>query len=141
MKPFSGNLFWRRCALSAAIALTPLFQMTFAQDTASIQGTVTNRMSGGPLQDVDITLLNTNFGDVSDSTGTYQIGPLRAGKYSVRAARIGFEIQVVTDILVKHGETRTINFTLYRGQLDWMKLRSKPNTSGTTMSPRLRLLA
>ena len=112
MKPLSGNIFWRCGALSAVLALTPLYQKSFAQDTASIQGAVTNRKSGAPLPDVDITLLNTHFGDVSDSTGTYQIRPLSAGKYSVRASRIGFETQVVTDFLVKNGETRTINFAL-----------------------------
>ncbi|MCG8605276.1 TonB-dependent receptor, partial [bacterium] len=90
--------------------LSPRFVL-LAQDS-HIRGRITDRSTGTPLSGANVTLLDTNYGDVADSNGSYQIGPLTEGKYSIEASRIGYETQVVHDVTLKQGEHRIIDFRL-----------------------------
>ncbi len=83
-----------------------------AQNSATIQGKVIDTQSGNPIPEVNIELLGTHMGDVSDSSGTYQLLHLAAGTYSIRASRIGFEPQTIENIVLNTGESRIVDFSL-----------------------------
>lgn len=113
---FVQNHFAYKCisVVFSAIPLCiiPVFSFLFAQDGAVIQGTVSDKSTGEPLPDATIVVLESNIGDVADSTGFYQILPLPAGKYSLKASMIGYESEIIPDISIQPDEQRTINFVL-----------------------------
>jgi iron complex outermembrane receptor protein len=95
-------------AVLCAPALTPLG----AQDaTGTIRGVVVDSTSNQPVADVNVVLEGTRRGAVTNADGSYVIGSVPPGTYTVRARRIGFgaPAQVVT---VAPGASVTANFAL-----------------------------
>jgi outer membrane receptor protein involved in Fe transport len=72
------------------IAITLFTFFAIAGTTGKIAGTVTDANSGEPLPGVNIVLVGTSFGAVSDFDGNYSIINLPPGSYTVRASAIGY---------------------------------------------------
>ena len=64
--------------------------VTVSAQTYSISGKVTD-ISNNPLPQINITIVGTVYGDVSDSNGNYKISNLLPGIYSVAFSSIGYE--------------------------------------------------
>jgi len=97
-------------AILCAPALTPLG----AQDApGTIRGVVLDSATNQPVADVSVVVEGTRRGAVTGTDGSYVIGGVPAGTYTVRARRIGFgaPAQVVT---VAPGSMATANFNLDR---------------------------
>ena len=97
-------------AMLCAPALTPLG----AQDqTGTIRGVVVDSSTNQPVADANVVVEGTRRGAITGSDGSFVIGGVPAGTYTVRARRIGFgaPAQVVT---VSAGATVTANFALDR---------------------------
>src|SRR3989337_762330 len=74
-------------AFFCAPALTPLG----AQDlTGTIRGVVVDSLTNQPVADVNVFVEGTRRGAVTNNDGSYVIGGVPAGTYTVRARRIGF---------------------------------------------------
>ncbi|MFU8813392.1 MAG: TonB-dependent receptor [Balneolaceae bacterium] len=89
------------------IAALPLFG--WAQNTGSIQGTITDKQTGETLPGVNVIIRGTTFGASSDVDGNYIIRNIRAGEYSIEVSFIGFERLVFTGIRVNAGEVTELN--------------------------------
>lgn len=83
-----------------------------AQALSVIRGNVINERSQEQLANVNIVLLSTLIGDVTDSSGAYQIVNLQPGNYTIKASIIGFKSETIKNIRLKPGESRSINFSL-----------------------------
>ena len=104
------RLLFVLAALVCVPALTPLG----AQDaTGTIRGVVIDSATNQPIGDVNVILDGTRRGAVTNADGSYVIGSVPAGTYTVRARRIGYgaPAQVVT---VSPGSSVTANFGLDR---------------------------
>lgn len=88
-------------ATGAAIAQTP----------ASVQGTVTDSANARPIPGVQVVIVGSTRGAMTDEAGRYVIRGVPAGSATLRAQRIGFapRTQAVT---VPASGTVTQNFTL-----------------------------
>src|SRR5215467_6947281 len=77
---------------------------TFAQTTASIQGTVTDQ-SGAAVVGAKVTVKNTALGiertAQTTSTGSYEVPALPPGIYSVQVQMTGFESQLAKDLVLE----------------------------------------
>jgi len=107
----SNGLRW----LAVAAALTLSGDLA-AQSTATLAGRVTDDM-GAALSGVQVVVTNqssgTQNGALSQSDGRFLVVGLRAGgPYRVEARMIGYGLQVVEDITLAVGQTRTIDFRL-----------------------------
>jgi TonB-linked SusC/RagA family outer membrane protein len=71
------------------LAATAGVQQTAAAQTAAVRGTVRDS-AGAPIPGVQIVVLGTTRGAMSDTAGRYRIGGVTTGMQRVRASRIGF---------------------------------------------------
>ncbi|MGQ0540208.1 MAG: SusC/RagA family TonB-linked outer membrane protein [Gemmatimonadaceae bacterium] len=78
-----------RRLLVAAVALTP-FGMAAAQNTGSIQGRITESGSQRPIPEVQVMVVGTGSGALTNATGDYTIVNVPVGDRTVRFRRIGF---------------------------------------------------
>src|SRR6266481_5444678 len=77
---------------------------SFAQTTASIQGTVSDQ-SGAAIVGAKVTVKNTALGiernTQASSTGSYEVPALPPGTYSVQVQQTGFETQLAKEVLLE----------------------------------------
>ena len=83
---------------------------TQAGAASAIKGMVTDA-DGAPLAGASIQIVGTDLGTVTDDKGAYEIRPLDAGTYKLRASSIGFSAAIV-DISLTAGATAATNFAL-----------------------------
>lgn len=102
-----------RLLAAAALVLPGALQ---AQNTATVTGLVTD-MSGAPLSGVQVVIVNQvsglQNGALTQGNGRYTVTNLRAGgPYTVEARFIGYGLQVVDNVTLAAGTTRTVDFRL-----------------------------
>jgi TonB-linked SusC/RagA family outer membrane protein len=77
-----------------------------------VSGTITDRESGGPLSTVQIFVQGTSLGTLSTATGTFSIGNVPPGTYTVIAQRIGYSEARQTGVSVTPGSTTSLSLTM-----------------------------
>ncbi|MEQ9104245.1 MAG: TonB-dependent receptor [Rhodothermales bacterium] len=80
------------------------------------QGTLAGRIIdadfGDPLIGVNVIIVGTSSGAATDTDGRYSVPGVRAGEYTVRVSYIGFETKLFTGIVIRDGETTTLDVEL-----------------------------
>ena len=82
-----------------------------AQETGTVQGTVTDARTGANLGSAQVSIVGTQRGTLSAGDGTYRIANVSAGEVQVRATFLGFATSTQT-VTVQAGQTVTVNFQL-----------------------------
>lgn len=85
--------------------ITLLLASSVLAQRGDIRGVITE--NGEPLPGVNILLIGTTIGDVSDIDGIYEIRGIDAGKYRVRYSAVGYETHIY-DLTVE--PNRTLEF-------------------------------
>ncbi len=91
-------------AAAAAPAAAP------AQQAGRVAGTVTVE-GGQPLASVQVLVVGTRFGALTDEQGRFSIGGVTPGAHTVRAQRIGYRPSEQA-VSVAAGQVATVNLTL-----------------------------
>ncbi|KAB2921951.1 MAG: TonB-dependent receptor plug domain-containing protein [Bacteroidetes bacterium] len=97
--------------MTLAAALLLVSYLT-AGTTGKIAGTVTDGRSGEPLPGVNIVLVGTTYGAVSDFEGNFIIINLPPGTYTIRASAIGYSPLSYANIRVSVDLTTRQDFKL-----------------------------
>jgi TonB-linked SusC/RagA family outer membrane protein len=97
--------------LLAFLALLTAAVPAAAQQTGSIQGTVTDAQNRSPLAGVRVSVDGTSLGAVTDAEGRYALRGVPAGTRTVRATRIGYTT-AQQQVTVTAGGTATATFSL-----------------------------
>ncbi len=84
----------------------------FAQDKATLIGSVTDSDDGSPLPGANIVLVGTTIGAASSGSGNFTVGNIPPGTYTVKVSFIGYETSETADVVFSAGETITMNFSL-----------------------------
>ncbi|MFH0989676.1 MAG: TonB-dependent receptor [bacterium] len=92
---------------SLVLGLTPLQ----ADTKGKLAGKVVDKKNE-PLIGVNILLVGTTLGSVTDLEGNYVILNIPPALYQVRVSSIGYSPQVVSEVRISAGQTTTINVTL-----------------------------
>src|SRR5688572_5201312 len=79
--------------------------------TGRIIGTVVDSMSRAPLGGVQVYLEGSSLGTMTRQNGTYAIANVPAGRYQLRAERIGMTL-ALREVVVATGATVQANFAL-----------------------------
>ena len=92
---------WRKSALAAAglIAALAAPSVVTAQ-TGSIVGTVTDKATKQPVENVQVRVQGTSYGFATKANGTYSILGVPPGTYTVVASRIGYAPTEVSNVVV-----------------------------------------
>jgi len=102
--------------LLAAFAVALLPAGLAAQADGTVSGVVTDRASGRPLPEVQVSVAGTQLGSISDQQGRYTIRGVPAGSYEIRARRVGYE-PGSERVSVGAGATATVNFSMAESAL------------------------
>jgi outer membrane receptor protein involved in Fe transport len=94
------------------VLLFTILSMLTAGTTGKIVGTVTDARSGEPLPGVNIILVGTSYGAVTDFEGRYLILNLQPGTYTIRASSIGYAPLNYSNVQVKSDLTTTQDFKM-----------------------------
>jgi len=87
------------------------FIVSNAQSPAqTIKGQVTDSESGYPIENVTITL--DNYHTVSDAKGYFLLKSIIVGRHSIKFSRIGYESNIIRDILVGSAKELILNIKL-----------------------------
>lgn len=104
--------------LLAALAVTPLAAGAVAATPAILQAQESGRVSGvvtddagQPVPQVQVVLVGTRFGALTDQQGRFLIVGVTPGSYQLRAQRIGYR-PLVQDVAVASGQAVTANLRL-----------------------------
>ncbi len=76
-----------------------------------ITGRVTNFITGAPIHNVNVFLINTTRGAATDEQGMYSIENIPLGNYEIVASMIGYEVESLEIRLVESID-KTFNFQL-----------------------------
>lgn len=100
----------RRGAFLGLLALAFGAGSALAQ-AGRIEGTVRS-ITGDPLANVRITVLNRTFGATTDAKGFYRIMDVPAGTFNVRGTLVGYTPVTVSNVTVAAGLPATINMEM-----------------------------
>jgi TonB-linked SusC/RagA family outer membrane protein len=95
-------------AAAAALAMFPAWALA---QQGTITGHVVDAVSKEPVPSVQVTIVGTHRGAVTDAQGEYRIGSVQPGALRVRAQRIGYDA-VEKAVTVSGTETVTADFAL-----------------------------
>jgi TonB-dependent starch-binding outer membrane protein SusC len=82
-----------------------------AQATGTVAGRVTDRQTQRPLSNVQVRVLGSNRGAVTDDSGSYRIVNIPAGTAQIAAQRLGYARQA-RSVSVTSGNTTTVDITM-----------------------------
>ena len=99
-------VLWLHCILLSSPAILS------AQSVVKIQGTVSDRNTRLPLENANITLVNTAWGTSSDSYGSFTFENLPQATYTLRISHIGYATLTISDIHVEHDSPRELRLEL-----------------------------
>ncbi len=96
-------------ALLGVFFLTP--RPTLAQETGTLTGQVVDGSDMSPLAGVQLYLVDTGLGTLTNAAGRYVLLNVPAGSYTLRAEIIGFATQD-QEIQVQGGQSQEVNFSM-----------------------------
>ncbi len=95
--------------ISLITLLFSLFSLTtFAQQTGGITGTITDELSGNPLQGANVSVSGTPLNTQTDRTGNFRLLRVPAGQQTITISYLGYEDKTIT-VNVQAGEIATAN--------------------------------
>ena len=105
---------------SVIVCLLLLTRAAHAQtDRASLEGTVTDP-SGGTVAGATLKILAVDTGlseeRTTNSNGHYRFPAIAFGRYTVSASNSGFKTEVIKEVVLEVGQTRTLDIRLQIGQ-------------------------
>ncbi|MCX7984590.1 MAG: TonB-dependent receptor [Bacteroidetes bacterium] len=96
------------------VALFLVLPRIYAQHyTGDLVGTIIDRKTSEPLPYATVHLVeNPFFGTLTDSTGTFIIRTIPVGTYSLKASLVGYEPQIVTNVVISTGRSTKLTVRL-----------------------------
>lgn len=101
----------RTSALALVVVSLAGASHTHAQGGSAIAGTVTDSVTQQPIPGVQVIVVGTNRGSITDEGGRYSLRGLTAGTYSIRAQRIGYAFRE-RSVAVGADMTADVDFSL-----------------------------
>ena len=98
-------------AMLAATLLAGLAGPALAQGTGAVRGTVVDSASRRPVAGVQVSVVGTTLGTLTNDAGTYVVRGVPAGAVTLRLRRLGFE-PADRRVTVAAGDTLVADFAL-----------------------------
>lgn len=99
----------------------------FSQNTGTVKGIVIDKQTRGQIPSVNIIVVGTDIGTISDENGAFIIKNVPLGYVKVQASFLGYVTVISEDYLVTNEKTPFINIELTQNneQLDEVVVQSK----------------
>ena len=79
---------------------------------ARVEGEVTDIMTGDPIFNAQIEIVNTDVVDQSNVSGTYKIGTAEPGFYSIKVSKSGYPDKIIDNVELINGDILELNVAL-----------------------------
>ena len=107
---------WYLCAQSAIPAAFVSYPEGEKDGNKKIFGEITGKIydskTNEPLSYVNVMVVGTVLGDVSDENGAFKITKVPIGLHKVRATFIGYNMKVVDNVLVSYNRETTVDVAM-----------------------------
>lgn len=101
----------------ALFILPSLSERAAAQGTGRVAGTVTDSASARPVAAVEVSVSGARLRAMTDDAGTFAIGGVPEGTYTLEARRIGYQRTTLAGVRVTEGSTATVSIRLVSAPL------------------------
>ena len=127
------------------IVITPKSEKTETQFYQIIRGTVVDVETQNPLPFATVTINNFDpvMGAITDDNGEFRIENVPIGRHNIQVSYIGYETQILPEIMVTTGKEVVLNIKLKEqiSELDEVKIKAfaqkdKPINGMSTLSAR-----
>lgn len=98
--------------LTVLVFLTSIATSLYSQSTGRITGRVIDKSSGEVIIGANVLIEGTTQGAATDIDGKFNISNVTEGKYNIIFSYISYSKTTLPDIVVKAGETTTLNVAL-----------------------------
>ena len=125
-------------ALRLAGALLATAAPLGAQTGGAISGRVTDALTGEPVRAALVSVDGGRQGAATDSGGAYRVREVRSGWHRVQINAIGYRPLIHDSVLVRTGETVTLNFELHQHAVavDSILVEAKPDVILDPLAPQ-----
>ncbi len=96
----------------AVVIIALLVPATAQAQMGSLRGTVRDDDSGERLSGANLLLVGTTIGTSTDLDGEYRIEDIPAGTYDVRVSFLGYETEVIPEVIIRADDTKKLNVEL-----------------------------
>ncbi len=95
-----------------------LFPLTIFAQMGIISGKVIESETGFEAIGAEVVIQGTTTGMATDLDGKYRIDNLEPGTYNIECSYVGFETQVINEVIVKAGENTTLDISIGASAID-----------------------
>lgn len=88
-----------------------IYEVTYTP-AARLEGVLRDAVTGLPISEAKVFVLNTFLADSTGFNGVYKTGAANSGLYAIRAERVGYQTQVKTGVNLVSGQTTQLDFAL-----------------------------
>ena len=106
-----GTLFVRTAGMLTLLAVAGPGAVTAPVPTGTIEGRVTDAVTGQPLNDAAVSVVGTGFSALTNTAGRYSLSSVPAGEHTVRVVIIGYAVQE-KQVTVTAGQKTEADFAL-----------------------------
>jgi TonB-linked SusC/RagA family outer membrane protein len=107
--------------LLAALLVLGIAAEASAQTAGAVRGRITDEMSGQPIVGVQVSVVGTQRGTITDQNGVYLIPGVPAGQHQVRIQHIGYG-STTRSVTIGAGETVTLDLRLQTAVIDMQEI-------------------
>jgi outer membrane receptor protein involved in Fe transport len=107
-----GTFFKGKAVLPFLLLLLVLPALVFSGVTGKISGVIKDAATGEKLMGVNIQLVGTTLGGVTDIQGSYFVINVPPGTYSLQATMVGYEKTIITGVRVSSDHTTPVDIAL-----------------------------
>ncbi|WP_121666983.1 TonB-dependent receptor [Mesonia aquimarina] len=93
--------------------LSMLASVSYSQETGALKGSLADKETDNqPLPFANVVIKGTSKGTTTDFDGLYEIKNVEPGTYTIVFSFVGYETKEIPDVVIKAGETTTLNGSL-----------------------------
>lgn len=105
---------FKRLRLMAIAILAMLPVVVLSAEVGKIKGKIVDKETGEALFGTNVVIKGAALGAAVDMEGKYEIENVAPGTHTIIASMMGYRDEVKKDIIVRTGETTTLNFALFQ---------------------------
>ena len=106
-----GTLFVRTAGMLALLAVAGPGAVIAPVPTGTIEGRVTDAVTGQPLNDASVSVVGTGFSALTNTAGRYSLSGVPAGEHTVKVVILGYATQE-RQVTVTAGQKTEADFAL-----------------------------
>ncbi len=94
-----------------------LLSVQASAQTSAVSGIVVDKSTQEPLPSATVQILGTSLGASSNEEGKFTINGVPFGTYQVRASIVGYEPEILSDVVVASGRKSELRFELHESAI------------------------